>query len=470
MNSIKNLIEINAIKKVRYHKQQFLSSYFLIKKPNGKIRFILNLKKLNHYITAPHFKLEDYRTVLKLTTKTCFYTSIDLKDAYFLLPIHHEYRKYLRFQFETTIYEFNCLPFGLNIGPYIFTKIMKPVVKQLRIENIMCIIYLNDLLIIANNEHECKLHYLKCRRLLETLGFLINDEKSISKPTQCIKFLGFQFDSVEMTNSLPWDKQQKVLKNISKWKNKKYCTIRKFSKLIGTLISSCPAVQYGYLHAKEMKHEKFVALKQSHNNYDAVMKLPEKLLPEFNWWEKNILSSKKDIKDKPYAFEIFSDASLTGWGAICEGTKTNGFWNEEERSFHINYLEILAAYNALRSLAKTRNNIRILLRIDNVTAISCINKMGSIKYRKLNNITRKIWNWCEEKEIIIFASYIPSTHNKDADLQSRSIPNSSEYELSDSAFKKIVSRFGTPEIDLFASKSNKKCNQFISWKPDPESA
>jgi hypothetical protein len=47
--------------------------------------------------------------------------SMDLKDAYFHIPIHPDYQKYLRFQFEGQIYQFQALPFGLASAPLIFT-------------------------------------------------------------------------------------------------------------------------------------------------------------------------------------------------------------------------------------------------------------------------------------------------------------------------------------------------------------
>lgn len=65
-NIISELLKSGAIKKVRNCENQFLSSYFLRKKPDGKYRFILNLKKLNKFLTAPHFKLEDIRSAKHL--------------------------------------------------------------------------------------------------------------------------------------------------------------------------------------------------------------------------------------------------------------------------------------------------------------------------------------------------------------------------------------------------------------------
>lgn len=37
------------------------------------------------------------------------------------------------------------------------------------------------------------------------------------------------------------------------------------------------------------------------------------------------------------------------------------------------------------------------------------------------------------------------------------------------AFRKISEIFGKPEIDLFATKLNAKCNKYISRFPDPDS-
>lgn len=45
---------------------QFISSFFLLPKPDGSLRFILNLKDLNEFISTEHFKLKDYRTVSEL--------------------------------------------------------------------------------------------------------------------------------------------------------------------------------------------------------------------------------------------------------------------------------------------------------------------------------------------------------------------------------------------------------------------
>lgn len=94
--------------------------------------------------------------------------------------------------------------------------------------------------------------------------------------------------------------------------------------------------------------------------------------------------------------------------------------------------------------------------------------MGGIQYPRLNSLARDIWQWCEEKEIWVVASYIPSQENTDADRESRRTNIDTEWELVNFAFNKIENRWGHPEIDLFASRNNAKISKFCSWQRDPE--
>lgn len=92
--------------------------------------------------------------------------------------------------------------------------------------------------------------------------------------------------------------------------------------------------------------------------------------------------------------------------------------------------------------------------------------MGGVQFPHLNSIARDIWQWCEERNIWIYASYINTKENYEADRESRKI--NIEWELSQSAYRKIVNLFGEPDIDMFASRINSKCEKYVSWKCDPE--
>lgn len=191
-------------------------------------------------------------------------------------------------------------------------------------------------------------------------------------------------------------------------------------------------------------------------------------LPDLAWWSQNIHSTFNHLGTITYDLEIFTDASRTGWGAFCNNTRVNGGWKECEQEFHINYLELLAIFMALKCFAREKSKIAILLRVDNTTAISYVNRMGGIQFPHLNNLAKAIWQWCEERNLWLFASYINTKDNKEADEESRRINPDIEWIWSSEAFCNITNYLGIPEIDLFASRTNAKCNSYVSWKPDPD--
>lgn len=264
-----DLLLLGAIKCCKPTKDQFLSRYFLAEKPNGKKRFILNLKHFNKFVYTPHFKLEDIRTVSRLLLEGWFMASIDLRDAYFLVNVNKRHRKYLRFSFNNQLFEFTCLPFGLSSAPYTFSKLMKPIVKFLRSLNILCVNYLDDYLIIGESFKKCSKNVSICLKLFQSLGLIINFEKSVLIPQTRCKFLGFIFNSVNLTISLTNDKRTNIKKWVDHFLKNKVHTILKFAKFIGLLVSSCPAVKYGWHYTKSLEREKYVALISHGGNYRA---------------------------------------------------------------------------------------------------------------------------------------------------------------------------------------------------------
>lgn len=448
---------------------QFISGIFLVPKPDGSSRLILNLKELNKFIITEHFKLENLKTAMRMMSPGIFMAKIDLKDAYYVISIDISCRKYLRFQFEDRLYEFKCLPFGLSTAPFVFTKIMKPVVAHLRNKRFLSIVYLDDFLLMGDTEIEC-LHNIKSTcELLSNLGFVINFNKSDLIPNTCCRFLGFNLNSQNMTVELPDEKRVSLISQVRKFKLINVCRIRSFAELIGKLVSACNAVKYGLAHTKIFEREKYLALQSNNGNFDRSMKLQisELLKEDLTWWESKLSHFTCPIRQFKFELEIFSDASNSGWGVFCKGKRAHGSWNAHEKKSSINFRELLSAFFGIKCFTENLINCEILLRIDNTTAIAYINRMGGIQYPHLNNLTREIWDWAETRNLWFFASYISSGDNKEADFESRRLEPETEYSLSGNYFKLILDAFGKPSIDLFASRLNNKCVNYVSWIKDP---
>lgn len=470
---LNKLLNLGAILPCSLSSDQYLSKIFLIPKANGSKRFILNLKPLNKLIEKTHFKMEDYRTASKLIPKEGYMATIDLREAYLLVPISIRDRKYLRFQFKprdspnVLTYEFTAMPYGLSVAPWVFTKIMKEVMTFLRSKGHRSVVYLDDILCIGDSFEECADNVNDSLKMLACLGFKINHEKSHLTPQQTCKYLGFNFDSRKFTISLPDEKRINIAHLIDKFVPLPTCSIRDFAHLIGVLIAACPAIKYGYLYTKILERQKFLALQKSYDNYDAKISLSNVILQDLLWWKNNIFRSYISLEDVTYKYEIYTDASNSGWGAVLGTKKANGMWTETEKEYHINYLELLAVFLGLKCFVPKEVNCTILLRIDNTTAISYVNRMGGIQFPHLSNLARDIWQWCEKRNIYLYASYVNTKENC-ADAESRKVNPDIEWELSQSAFELIIQQLGVPEIDLFASRTNAKCEVYVAWKQDPD--
>ncbi|XP_040215566.1 coiled-coil domain-containing protein 134 isoform X1 [Rana temporaria] len=131
----------------------FYSHIFVVRKPSGKFRLILNLKPLNVSVRYKRFRMDSIYSVKALHPPNCFMASIDLKDAYLHIPIAEDHQRFLRLAIDTgeevLHLQFRALPFGLSSSPRIFTKVMAEVLAFLRLRGILIVAYLDDLLLFA---------------------------------------------------------------------------------------------------------------------------------------------------------------------------------------------------------------------------------------------------------------------------------------------------------------------------------
>ncbi len=476
---VQKLLKKGIIVPSERESHDFYSQVFLRDKKDGTYRFILNLKTLNKHVEKCHFKMESIKQIVAMVQKDCWMASIDLKDAYYTLPIHPDSRKYLKFVWDQ-VYEYPCMPNGYRDAPRIFTKLLKPVFGTLRERGHQSVVYLDDAYLQGLSFRECKVNVLLTIRVLQALGFTIHPHKTVINPVQEIITLGFVINSRLMTITLTEEKRSKLKNLCLLLLSHTSYTIRRAARVIGNLVAASEAVPLAPLYYRRLEIEKTKALRIARGDYDAYMAFSPKACLHLQWWINNLDTVFKSLNPCPVTVVIYSDASKIGWGATMGEEYTWGQWLQTEwDDGDINIMEITAAKFALLSFCKRFQNncppqhhftVHVKLMIDNTTAVAYINHMGGSHSIRCNKVATDMWSWAAPRGIWLTAAHIPGVHNTLADYYSRKQKDSKEWALSTHIFHSLVTLFGTPDIDLFASRTNHKIQQYVSWYPDPDSA
>ena len=251
------------------------------------------------------------------------------------------------------------------------------------------------------------------------LDFIINIKKSILHPCQKIEFLGMEIDSIKMTLSLTPEKVQKVVKTCQNLLRSHFTTLLELTRVVGLLSSTIQAVEPAKIQLRFLQQQQIVCLRKK-MSYQSVPTLNTKSITELTWWIENLrFCNGRTFSQLNPQVIIQTDASLTGWGAVCNGVQTSGQWSEEERSLHINVLELLAIKLALFSFTRGKRVKAIHFQIDNKAALSYLLKMGGTKNENMIRLSKEIWHYLLNHNMAITAEYLPSVLNTVADRKSR---------------------------------------------------
>ncbi|KAG1041600.1 hypothetical protein G6F43_012070 [Rhizopus delemar] len=120
--------------------------------------------------------MEGVPALRDIVEKEDFLTKVDLKDAYIVVPIHQESRKFLSFSHKGTIYQYRSLAFGLSVAPRLFSKLMRHALEPLRATGIRLVYYLDDICVVVFDQlRKERSDTQTCTRLL---GFYVQHKNN----------------------------------------------------------------------------------------------------------------------------------------------------------------------------------------------------------------------------------------------------------------------------------------------------
>ena len=242
--------------------------------------------------------MDTLEAALNVMRPGCFMASVDLKDAYYTVPIHPSHQEYLKFCFDGVFYKYTRLPNGLASAPCIFTQLLKPVYATLR--------SMGDSYLQRDTFAECHKNDIDTNTLFTKLGFHIHPE--------------FVLGSIAMIVALTEEKVKRILSVCATLLQTHMFMV---AQAIVNLVSNFPVAQYGPLHYHHLERDKYLALIANKAVYGGECNYHLPLLQNFSG-SVIMRTPKRDIPHDHPSTSIQLDASTLGWGAVFGTQKTGG--------------------------------------------------------------------------------------------------------------------------------------------------
>jgi len=276
----------------------YASPIVVTKKKDGTPRICIDYRAINRAIIKDRYPLPLIEDILDRLQAARIFSSLDLKNGFFHVPVNKDSQKYTAFVTHDGQYQFRKVPFGLCNSPAVFQRYINEIFNDLTRKGI-ALPYIDDLIIPAENEEEA-IHRLKIvLKRAEEYGLEINKRKC-QLLEQRIEFLGHVIENGKLYPSP--EKTKAVLKFPEPRTIKQ---VQSFLGLTGYFRKFIP--NYSRIAnplSNLLKKNQIFQFGEKEN--DAFKKLKKCLI------EKPVLN----IYNQEYETEIHTDASQDGYGAI----------------------------------------------------------------------------------------------------------------------------------------------------------
>ena len=157
-------------------------------KKDGSLCLCIDFRGLNQISKKDRYPLPFISDLLSTAGKACLYTTIDLRNAYYLVRIAEGDEWKTAFRTCYGSFEWLVMPFGLTNAPSAFQRFMNDIFSDLL--DVHVIIYLDDILIYSDNPVDHKKHVHEVLRCLHANGLYARPDKCCFS-SDTIEYLGF---------------------------------------------------------------------------------------------------------------------------------------------------------------------------------------------------------------------------------------------------------------------------------------
>ena len=220
---IQEMLDLGAI---RPSNSPWASAIVLVRKKDGRLRFCIDLRRLNNRTVKDAYSLPRIESILDSLGGAQIFSTLDLKAGYWQVEMAEECKAYTAFTCGPLgFYECDTMPFGATNAPATFQRLMHDCLGDLNMN--WCIVYLDDIIIFSDTKEE---HIKRLEAVFQKLmaaGLKL-------KPTKCFFFR----DEIEYLGHVVSGKgistNPKKIEAVTKWPTPKTVyDVRSFLGFVG---------------------------------------------------------------------------------------------------------------------------------------------------------------------------------------------------------------------------------------------
>jgi len=359
----------------------YSSCLHVVQRKSGKPRVCVDYRNLNATSVLESYPIPHIQSVMDNLYGSKVFSVLDLKSAYFNVPIRKEDRQKTAIIVKSGCYEFNYLPFGLKSAPATFMRFIHEVlysqVPELRKHTE---IYLDDILIHTPDHNSHKQILEKVCQCLNKFNLGINLSKCVLGKSS-LNYLGFKIsadgytatdDKIKAINDFPLPQNLRQLSRFCGMINFYHKAIEKCSSLLKPL--------YDILNANKKKPKSFAILwtSEQKTNFEKIKAVLARVtmlsfpIP----FAQTFLAT--DANDSCIAATLFQ------FDTVKNARVPIAFFSKNLKNPQINYSifdkEILAIYLSIKHFRYMLEGRHFKILCDNKAAVQSITKKDSSNF------------------------------------------------------------------------------------------
>ena len=179
----------------------------------------------------------------------------------------------------------------------------------------------------------------------------MNTEKTVLELSQSPVFLGFTVDPVTMELRLPPEKLKVIKADARKLQEVELVSACALAHLLGKMNATTQVIPPAPLFYRHLQMNLSAALRALAQDYEMTLSISPEGRNELIWWDMQMVRwDGRSVVIKDLDLTVDLDASILGWGVSCQSVSTGGTWSAQERTRHINCLDLMVATLALNNL------------------------------------------------------------------------------------------------------------------------